>query len=167
MKKLYNYLYKLGLTESTSRTHYRDESDALFYRETYGDSSYFKNAPNYIYEGAVIVLDYNSNAPADHFRKQKALERMIETYCKRYKYNFESRYFWGDIIIKVTRQEYKEAAENYFYFRDECVNECDLAAHELYTAGRDAEVNSRLGEIMQKWGNAYNDFLADARKATA
>lgn len=164
MEKLFKYLMKLGLTESTSIKHYRDESPALFYRETYGDRSYFKNAPNYTYEGAVIVLDYNVEATPDFFRKQKALERMIEKYCKRYGYTFNSKYFYGDIVITATRQDYRETADSYFYFRDKSVEECDQKAHELYTAGRDAEVNSALGEIMEQWGNAYNDFLADQQK---
>lgn len=167
MEKLYRYLEKIGLKESTSRNHYRDEAPALFYRETYGDNSYFTNAPNFIYPGAVVILDYNTSAPADYYRKQKQLEKMILKYCKRYNYEIKSRYFYGEQVMTITTCADQEAANNYYFFRDRCRQECEQEAHRLYTEGKPEEVNARMGEIMTEHGNYYNLFLQESNKATA
>ena len=168
MKKLFNYLLKIGIQETTRNARYNEEAPAVFYIETYGDNSYFTNAPNFIYKGVVICFDYNAEAGPDYFRKFAQLEKMLKTYCKKYNYNMRvDSYFYGYKYLYICRESDREKADNYYYFRDAARQECEQTAHEFYTAGTPEKINGALYEIMEKYGAAYNEFLANTEEKTA
>ena len=168
MKKLFNYLLKIGVQETTRSARYNEEAPAVFYSETYGDRSYFTNAPNFTYTGAVICFDYTAEAGADYFRKFTQLEKMLKTYCKKYGYNMRvDSYFYGYKYIYICKETDREKADSYYYFRDAARQECEQTAHEFYTAGTPEKINGALYDIMNKYGAAYNEFLNNTEVKTA
>lgn len=167
MKKLLNYLLKIGIEETTRNARYYEEAPAVFYLETYGDSNYFYNAPNFTYKGVVICFDFNIEAGADYFRKLSQYEKMLKTYCKKYGYTMRAESLYTMRYIYICRTADRETAENYYIFRDNARQECERIAHELYQAGKPEEVNRAMRQIMDKYGEFYNEFLQATETKTA
>ena len=167
MQKLFNYLLKIGIEETTKKARYYDEAPAVFYSVTYGDNTYFNNAPNFTYTGAVICFDYNAEAGPDYFRKFNQLEKQLNTYAKKYGYIMRAESLYNCRYIYICKASDKEKAENYYIFRDGARQECDIIAHELYTAGKPEEVNNAMRAIMDKYGAEYNEFLRATEEKTA
>lgn len=167
MDRLYKYLENIGVQETTRHARPEDESPATYRRETFGDSNYFTNATNFIYSGAVVTLDYNVEAPANYFIKLRHIEKRLAAYCKKYGYIMQDRSAYFTRCFYIWRAEDRERALDYFSFRDNCIEECNQAAHKLYEAGKPEEVEKTLTEIMNLYGNAYNDFLKATETKTA
>jgi hypothetical protein len=168
MEKLYKYIAKLGIKESTRHAHYSEEGPAVFYREKYGDNNYFVNAPNFTYNAAVICLDFQVIAPTDYFMKQAQIEKMLQRYCRRYNYEiFNRSACFGLVSFVIATRADREKAENYYFFRDRCRNEADMAAHELYEAGQPGKVPEVIRKIVIEHGNYYNQFLQEQETRTA
>lgn len=166
MNKLYNYLEKIGVEERPKHGHH-DEPPAVFYRETYGDNSYFYNAPNHTHPGAVVALNYNVEAPQEYFRNLRRIEDRLESYCRRYNYEYSRSACYGVAFYTIERAADRAAANDYYCFRDAARRECDQAAHILYEQGRAGEVEKTLRGIMDKYGANYNEFLQATQPATA
>lgn len=165
MEKLYHYLQKIGIAERPKHGNH-DEPPAVFYRETYGDASYFDNAPNHTHPAAVVALDYNAEAPAEYFRDLAEKEKRITAYCKKYNYicRRDVCRYSKTVYFHIERADDREAANNYFYFRDASRAECEQAAHVLYMQGRAGEVEKTLSAIMDKYGASYSEFLQSIGK---
>lgn len=159
MEKLYKYLNKIGVEEKPRRGNYTP-APAEFYRVSYGNS-YFYNAPGYTYPGAVVTLDYNTEAPAEYYKNMHQIETRLQAYCKKYGYSCRREYYiyTKNICFFIEKQSDKETAATYYYYVDACREECEQAAHALYTAGHPERVEATLREIMQRWGAAYNERL--------
>lgn len=168
MEKLYNYLLKIGIDERPKRGNL-DEPPAIFYRELFGNSNYFYNAPNHTHAGAVVTLNYNAEAAAEYSKNLIQIEKSLQTYCKKYNYycRRDTCHHSKTVYFYIEKQTDRDAATTYYYYMDSCREECEQAAHELYIAGRPEKVEATLREIMQKWGAAYNERLnADETKRT-
>ena len=168
MEKLYNYLQKIGIQERPKHGSH-NEPPAVFYRETYGDAGYFQNAPNHTHPGAVVALDYNTEAPAEYFRDLIEKETRIAAYCKKYGYfcRRDICHYSKTVYFYIERQSDREAANDYFYFRDASIMECNQAAHSLYIQDRAGEVEKTLRAIMDKYGASYSEFLQSIGKEKA
>lgn len=145
MEKLYNYLSKKEITYS---------------RETFGNSNYFYNAPNYTYSGAFVTVDHLQDKEAEK------KERLLRAYCNRYGYSiqlFNSNFCKHHYII--VPDAIRKAADNYNFFLNASLKECEEKAHELYIEGRPDEVNEALGQIMNKYGELYKESLLFSKTA--
>lgn len=160
MEKLYKYLNKIGVEEKPRRGNYTP-APAEFYRQTYGEQGYFENAPGYTYPGAVVALDYNAEAPAEYFKNLHEIETRIERYCKKYGFSCrrDTCHYSKTIYFYIEKQTDRDAATTYYCYVNACREECDQAAHALYTAGHPEKVEATLREIMLRWGAAYNERL--------
>lgn len=167
MNKLYNYLLKIGVEERPKHGHH-DEAPAIFYRETYGDSSYFYNAPNHTHPGAVVALDYNVDAPQEYFKNLRRIEESLERYCTRYHYEYTRRACYGVAFYTIESAADRAAANDYYYFRDAARRECEQYYHIAINNGTpQKEIETTLREIMNKYGANYTEFLQAAQPATA
>ena len=159
MEKLYNYLLKIGVEERPK--HHHDNPPAVFYREQYGDPDYFRNAPNFIYPGAVVALDYNAEAPQEYFKTLREIEKKLETYCSRYAYRYTRRPCYGVVFYTIHRAADVETADSYYRFRDAARREFEQYFHIATERGEtSAEIEATAAAIMDKYGAAYSEFLA-------
>ena len=165
MIKIFKYLQTIGIEEKPARGNY-NHSPAEFVRQLCGDDSYFYNAPNFTYYRAVITWNYREATPesVQDFTRQ---EKQLKTYCKKYGYILDARYFYGDRIATITKETDAAAADNYFYFRDASAKEWEQMQHEYIQAGRQNEINAATLEIMNKYGELYNEFLRNTEEKTA
>lgn len=162
MTKIYNYLQRIGVQESHRHARPEDEPNAVFYRVTYGDSDYFTNAPNFTYDGVLVVLDYNIAGDRDYFKTLRQIENKIQKYCARYGYTATTRAHSWNVSISIVKTSDVEKADTYYYYRDASRREADETAHRLYEAGRADEVNDAIRDIMTAYGKAYNERLKEA-----
>lgn len=167
MEKLYNYLLKIGVEERPKHGNH-DEPPALFYRETFGDSSYFYNAPNHTHPGAVVALDYNADAPQEYFKNLRRIEERLESYCSRYNYEYTRRACYGVVFYTIESCRDRAAANDYFYFRDAARQECEQYYHIAINHGTpQKEIETTLRAIMDKYGESYKEFIQATQPATA
>lgn len=166
MERLFNYLNKIGVEEKPKNGHH-EPAPAEYYRETYGDATFFDNAPNHTHPGAVVALDYNTEAPAEYFQNLNHIEKKITAYCKKYGYTCRRNtcHYSRTVYFYIEKLEDREAADSFYYFRDAARKEAEQAAHILYTQGRPDEVNATIKRIIDKYGESYTEFLqATARE---
>lgn len=125
-----------------------------------GESNYFYNAPGCIVDAAqveIVTKDIHElNKKADKLQK----------YIKRYNYNvyIEGRLqcdIYGDYhkTFFIMSETNAATLENYYFFRDAAIAECEILQHEYYKAGRHEEVNAAMKIIMDKYGTMYNRSL--------
>ena len=159
MEKLFAYLQKIGVEERPQHGNY-DEPPAMYNRVTYGDNSYFYNAPNHTHAAALVALDYNAEAPENYFANLRQIEQKIATYCKKYGYTATTTIHPWIVYIKIEKTSDREAAENYYYFRDAAREECEQYFHIAHTHGTpQKEIETTLRAIMDKYGENYKEFL--------
>lgn len=136
MKKLYEYMNKIGVQYSPER---------------FG-ASYFRNAPVIDFPGAFITLGAFENSTAGW--------RSLEKYCKRWGYSLMR---WGGYpgytTYTVCRTQDRDALTVYSEFQKESVAACEQAIHlrheGFYSDWSDKEFDEYLGGIMNYWGGEY------------
>lgn len=136
MKKLYEYMDKIGVKYSPER---------------FG-ANYFKNAPELHFPGAFITLGAGENTTAGW--------RALEKYCKRWGYSLRP---WGGYpgytTYTVCRTQDRDALMVYSDYQRESVNACEKAIHlrheGFYKEWSDKEFDEYLGGIMDFWGGEY------------
>lgn len=131
----------------------------------YGDTGYFKNAPGYTYHAIEISLE---NDDINALRNELL---SIEKYAKRYnldifhRSNFRFNYVTNkyNYFLVIRTAENKAAAENYYFYRDQSINECENLIHEYHVKGiyysMHKMLNYKLEKIIDKYGDQYNDSL--------
>lgn len=160
MEKLCKYLEKIGIMETNRHARPEDTPPASYIRTTYGEEHYFYNAPGFTYPGAIVALDYNTDGPEEYFRDLDRIEKRLESYARRYNYLATRRCIdYKTVFYTIIRAEDRAAADTYYFFRDSCRQDCEQAAHELYTAGHPERVEATLRGIMDSYGAAYNERL--------
>lgn len=163
MKKLYKYLEKIGITETSRNARYQDEAPANYYIETYG-SNYFYNT-TFTYTGIVVTFEYPKMEGTEEEKRgfyagQMQKEKMLKTYCKKYGYTMEGGYFYGDRVFTIRRSADIEKAEIFYTYESASVKECEEIAHKYYTEGKPEMVNnSLLHPIMERHEKELNEHL--------
>lgn len=162
IETLYKYLEKIGVQETTRTS--RNEPPTTYRRETYGDSSYFYNAPGYLYPAAILHFDYNGTG-ADYYRKQAQLEKIIRTYCRKYGYEvFNEGGYPGGRYFSIATAADRAGSETYYFYRDAARDECERYHNENPD---DQNAEKALHAIMDAYGEAYNIRLAEEGRQTA
>ena len=164
MKKLYKYLEKIGIKETSRIARYQDEAPANYYIETYG-SNYFYNT-TFLYKGIIVTFDYSEieNGTEEEKRAfyagQAQKEKMLKNYCKKYGYTMQGGYFYGDRVFTIKRTADIEKAEIFYTHESASVKECEEIIHKYYTEGKPEKVNNALlHPIMERHEKELNEHL--------
>ena len=161
INKLYKYLLNIGAVDMQRGPGLTGAAIEIK-KATYGDYGYFYNAPGCTYEAINICFDYNVNpeiAGKEYFKNLIKVEHKIRKYAARYGYVIfnEGSHTWGHYMAIASRRDH-EKANDYFNFRDRAINEVDLYIHNA-SINHTPVIDSEIRAIMDRHGDAYNEFL--------
>lgn len=156
MEKLIKYLLKVGI-EPANRMR---EQNIYFFEQTCGHKDYFMEAPNYTCKRIGISFDYNVAADKEYFMRINQLEKMLQTYCKRFGYSIESHSTsYGVRFLYIMKQSEKKDLEAYFDFTDKCVKDWEIMQHHFYNINR-PELSEQAAIILNKiYSLRYRQYL--------
>lgn len=163
MKKLYKYLEKIGIQETTRNARYYEEKPANYIKVHYG-SNYFYNT-TFIYTGIIVTFEYPEMEGTEEEKRgfyagQMQKEKMLKKYCKKYGYSMEGGYFYGDRVFTIRKTADIEKAEIFYIHESASVKECEEIAHKYYTEGTPEKVNNALlRPIMERHEKELNEHL--------
>jgi len=144
---------------------YLKKNNYTYKLNIYGDEHYFYNAPGYTYTAAEIMLENTDINPL------RAEIDKIQKYVKRYnldifhrsniRFNYVTNKY--NYYLAIRTSENKAAAENYYFYRDQSITECENLIHEYHVKGiydsMHKMLNYKLKKIIDKYGDQYNDSL--------
>lgn len=131
----------------------------------YGESHYFFNAPGYIYK--VVSIELAADTIQEITKQEQQINKYINRYSMetinrpRYQYNYMTNQY--NYTLRIRTAADRSESENYYYFRDKSIEECEKLMHEYHESGKynshHAELNIKLREIMDHYGSLYNKSL--------
>ena len=144
---------------------YLENNNYKYELTLYGDEGSFENAPGYVYEAATITIESRTSNDL-----RRSIDQ-IEKYAKRYNldifhrghisFNHLTDKFYCILVIRT--YENKNGIDKYYSFWDMSHNACDNLIHEYHENGlyksHNAELNAKLKDIMNYYGNLYNESL--------
>lgn len=131
----------------------------------YGETHYFYNAPGYTYK--VISIELAAYTIAEIAKQEQKINKYINRYSMeiihrpRYQYNYMTNQY--NLNLRIRTAADRSESENYYFFRDKSIEECEKLIHEYHESGKynshHAELNNRLRKIMDYYGSLYNQSL--------